>query len=198
MSTISFSSAAERNRQPILDQLEVLIPHHGSVLEVGSGTGQHAVFFTQKLPDLLWQPTDREENLAGLAARFEAEGNDNILPPLQLDVICDPWPGYIYDAAFSANTAHIMPWDAVVAMFAGVSAHLETHARFCLYGPFNIDNCFTSQSNAHFDASLRARDSRMGIRDMAMIESLANVHDMPLELKLAMPANNFILGFKKS
>ena len=198
MSTISFSSAAERNRQPILDQLQVLIPHHGSVLELGSGTGQHAVFFTQQLPDLLWQPTDREENLAGLSARFEAEGNDNILPPLQLDVIYDSWPGYIYDAAFSANTAHIMPWDAVVAMFTGVSAHLDIHARFCLYGPFNIDNCFTSQSNAHFDASLRARDSRMGIRDMAMIESLADLHDMRLEFKLAMPANNFILVFKKS
>lgn len=198
MSTISFSSAAERNRQPILDQLQVLIPHHGSVLEIGSGTGQHAVFFTQQLPDLLWQPTDREENLAGLSARFTAEGNDNISPPFQLDVICDPWPGCIYDAAFSANTAHIMPWDAVVAMFTGVSAHLKTQARFCLYGPFNIDNCFTSQSNAHFDASLRARDSRMGIRDMAMIESLAELHDMRLEFKLAMPANNFILVFKKS
>jgi hypothetical protein len=198
LSTISFSSAAERNRQPILDQLQVLIPHHGSVLEIGSGTGQHAVFFTQQLPDLLWQPSDREENLAGLSARFTAEGNGNILPPLQLDVIYDPWPGYIYDAAFSANTAHIMPWDAVVAMFTGVSAHLETDARFCLYGPFNIDNCFTSQSNAHFDASLRARDSRMGIRDMAMIESLADLHDMRLEFKLAMPANNFILVFKKS
>ena len=198
MSTISFSSAAERNRQPILDQLRVLIPHHGSVLEIGSGTGQHAVFFTQQLPDLLWQPTDRNENLAGLSAHIEAEGNDNILPPLQLDVIRDPWPGYIYDAAFSANTAHIMPWDAVVAMFSGVGEHLDNSARFCLYGPFKIDNCFTSQSNEHFDASLRARDSRMGVRDLAVIESVANLHDMPLELKIAMPANNFILVFKKS
>lgn len=198
MSAISFSSAAERNRQPILDQLQVLIAHDGSVLEIGSGTGQHAVFFTRQLPGLLWQPTDREENLAGLSARFEAEGDDNILPPLQLDVIRDPWPGCTYDAAFSANTAHIMPWDAVVAMFTGVAAHLDTHGRFCLYGPFNIDNRYTSQSNAHFDASLRARDSRMGIRDMAMIKSLASLHDMPLELKLAMPANNFVLVFKKS
>lgn len=145
----------------------------------------------------MWQPSEREENLAVLEACLAAEGNDSILPPLKLDVIRDPWPGYAYDAAYSANTAHIMPWDAVVAMFAGVSALLETGARFCLYGPFNIDGCFTSQSNAHFDACLRAEDSRMGIRDMAAIESLANIHGMRLEDKLAMPANNFILVFKK-
>lgn len=198
MNTIAFSSAAERNRQPILERLQVLFPRQGSVLEIGSGTGQHAVFFTQNLPGLLWQPSDREENLAGLEARFAAEGNQNILPPLKLDVIGDPWPGYSYDAAYSANTAHIMPWDAVIAMFAGIASHLQTHARFCLYGPFNIDNCFTSQSNANFDARLRAEDSRMGIRDMALIESLANLHHMPLEQKLDMPANNFILVFKKS
>ena len=167
------------------------------MLEIGSGTGQHAVFFTQKMPGLLWQPSDREENLAALEARFAAQGNENILSPLKLDVIRDPWPDYSYDAAFSANTAHIMPWEAVVSMFAGVASHLETHARFCLYGPFNVNNCFTSQSNAHFDARLRAEDAKMGIRDMTVIESLASLHQMPLEQKLAMPANNFILVFKK-
>ena len=197
MSSLPFSSAAERNRQPILDHLQVLIPERGSVLEIGSGTGQHAVFFTQKMPGLLWQPSDREENLAALEARFAEQGIENILPPLKLDVILDPWPYYSYDAAFSANTAHIMSWDAVVSMFTGVASHLETHARFCLYGPFNINNRFTSQSNAHFDAKLRAEDSRMGIRDMTVIESLAKLHQMPLEQKLAMPANNFILVFKK-
>jgi len=198
MNGIPFSSAAERNRQPILDQLRILIPQNGSVLEIGSGTGQHAVYFTQKLPGLMWQPTDREENLAGLEARFVAEGNGNILPPFKLDVMRDTWPDYLYDAVYSANTAHIMPWDAVVAMFAGVATHLENQARFCLYGPFNVDNSFTSESNAHFDAQLRAEDARMGIRDMAMIESLANLHHIPLEQKLSMPANNFLLVFKKS
>jgi len=198
MDTLPFSSAAERNQQPILDQLRVLIPENGSVLEIGSGTGQHAVYFTQELPGLLWQPSDREENLAGLKARIAAEGNESILPPIRLDVVYDSWPGYAYDAAFSANTAHIMPWDAVEAMFAGVADHLDTHARFCLYGPFNIGDCFTSESNAHFDARLRAEDSRMGIRDMALLESLAATHQMPIEQKLAMPANNFILVFKKS
>ena len=197
MSSLPSSSAAERNRQPILDHLRVLIPEHGSVLEIGSGTGQHAVFFTQNMPGLLWQPSDRSENLAALEARFAVQGNENILPPLKLDVILDPWPCYCYDAAFSANTAHIMSWDAVVSMFTGVASLLDTHARFCLYGPFNIDSRFTSQSNADFDARLRAQDSRMGIRDMTAIESLANLHQMTLEQKLAMPANNFILVFKK-
>lgn len=198
MNTIPFSSACERNRQPILDQMQSLIPRDSSVLEIGSGTGQHAVFMTQNMPGLLWQPSDREENLAGLEARFAAEGNESILPPLKLDVTRDPWPGYSYDAAFSANTAHIMPWEAVVAMFAGVGAHLVSDARFLLYGPFNIDGCFTSQSNAQFDAHLRAEDSNMGIRDLAVIESLAKLHHMQLENKLVMPANNFILVFKTS
>ena len=110
----------------------------------------------------------------------------------------DPWPGRSYEAAYSANTAHIMPWDAVVAMFAGVSAHLVPGARFCLYGPFNIDNCFTSESNAQFDAHLRSEDSNMGIRDVKAVQSLADLHRMQLEFQLAMPANNFLLVFKKS
>lgn len=193
----SFSGAAERNRQPILDKLRALLPKRGTVLEIGSGTGQHAVFFSQNLPWLLWQPSDREKNLAGLEALFSVEGNDRILPVLKLDVISDPWPGCCYEAAYSANTAHIMPWDAVVAMFAGVSAHLVPGARFCLYGPFNVDNCFTSESNAKFDARLRSEDPDMGIRDMAAIESLARLHQMQLEHQLAMPANNFILVFRK-
>jgi len=198
MTGIPFSSAAERNRQPILDQLQLLIPKDGSVLEIGSGTGQHAVYITQKLPGLFWQPSDRAENLAGLAARFAVEGNGSILPPIKLDVMCDTWPDFSYDAAYSANTAHIMPWNAVVAMFAGVAIHLVAGGRFCLYGPFNVDNCFTSESNAHFDAHLRAENPDMGIRDMTDIESLARLNHIPLEQKHAMPANNFFLVFKKS
>jgi len=197
MNTIPWSGAAERNRQPILDQLQELFPQKGTVLEIGSGTGQHAAFFTRNLPGLLWQPSDRQENLAGLESRFSTEGNARILPLLKLDVLSDPWPGRAYDAAYSANTAHIMSWEAVVAMFAGVAAHLENNARFCLYGAFNIDNRFTSESNARFDAHLRTEDSQMGIRDMAAIKSLANLHQMQLEHKLAMPANNFIIVFKK-
>ena len=197
MKSMPYSSAAERNRQPIVNQLQELFPQTGTVLEIGSGTGQHAAFFTRSLPGLKWQPSDREENLEGLGVRFLTENNERILCPLKLDVMCDPWPGRSYDAAFSANTAHIMSWEAVVAMFSGVAAHLVSGARFCLYGPFNIDNCFTSESNENFDLHLRSKDPQMGIRDMAAIEALANLHHMRFEQKLAMPANNFILVFRR-
>jgi hypothetical protein len=197
MNTIPYSSAAERNRQPILDQLQVLLPAQGTVLEIGSGTGQHAVFFSQNLPDLLWQPSDRDENLGGLESCFSEHGNERILPLLKLDVVSDPWPGCSYEAAYSANTAHIMPWDVVVAMFAGVSAHLLPGAKFFLYGPFNIDNQFTSEGNEQFDARLRAEDPKRGIRDMASIHDLAGLHQMQFEQQIAMPANNFILVFSK-
>jgi SAM-dependent methyltransferase len=198
INSIPFSSAAERNRQPILDQLAWLLPQQAKVLEIGSGTGQHAAYFTRNLTGLLWQPSDREENLAGLKACFSAETNERILPLLKLDVIHDPWPDCSFDAAYSANTAHIMHWEAVVAMFAGVGSHLTDQARFCLYGPFNIDNEFTSASNAQFDTHLRAQDPEMGIRDMSSIETLANLNHLQLEHKLEMPANNFILVFRKS
>lgn len=197
MNPHSYSSAAERNQQPILDQIRMLLPAQGTILEIGSGTGQHAVFFSQNLPGLMWQPSDREENLAELEVCFSTEKNKRILPLLKLDVIRDPWPGVSYEAAYSSNTAHIMPWDAVMRMFAGVAAHLVSGARFFLYGPFKIDNCFTTESNAQFDASLRVRNSQMGIRDLGAIESLANLHQMQLENKLAMPANNFLLVFYK-
>jgi len=198
MDTIPYSGAADRNRRPILDQLQLLLPAEGTVLEIGSGTGQHAVFFSQSLPELLWQPSDREMNMGGLEACFSSQGNERILPVLKLDVVNDPWPGCSYAAIYSANTAHIMPWEVVVAMFAGVSAHLLHGAKFLLYGPFNIDQQFTSQGNEQFDARLRAEDSRRGIRDMAAISDLASLHQMQLEQQIPMPANNFILVFGKT
>ncbi|NOR19245.1 MAG: DUF938 domain-containing protein [Xanthomonadales bacterium] len=197
MNTIPYSGAAERNREPILEQLQGLLPSQGTVLEIGSGTGQHAVFFSENLPHLLWQPSDREMNLGGLKTCFSAQGNERIQPILKLDVIKDPWPGRSYEAIYSANTAHIMPWEVVVAMFAGVAAHLLPGARFFLYGPFNINDQFTSEGNEQFDARLRAEDPRRGIRDMRAIEELASLHHMQLEQQIAMPANNFILVFDK-
>lgn len=194
----SFSSAAERNSQPILDELQKLLPVQGTVLEIGSGTGQHAMFFTRNLPGLSWQPSDRAVNLPGLRACFEREGNDRILKELKLDVISDSWPKASYEAAYSANTAHIMPWEAVIAMFEGVSSRLIANARFCLYGPFNINQQFTAPSNQQFDTRLRSEDPEMGIRDLESLVSLANKNQMQLEYQLAMPANNFILVFKKT
>lgn len=192
-----YSSAAERNRQPILDQLRILLPENCTVLEIGSGTGQHAVFFSRHLKSIQWQPSDREENFASLEVRFTEEGNPRILPLLKLDVITDAWPQRTYTAAYSANTAHIMSWQAVEAMFAGIAAHLEKDARFCLYGPFNCNGQYTSESNARFDRQLRLNSPEMGIRDMEAIETLANTNQMYFDRNIAMPANNYILVFAR-
>lgn len=194
---IAYSAASERNQQPILEQLQLWLPERGTILEIGSGTGQHAVYFSGHLTGLRWQPSDRDANLAGLKAQFSRAANPRILPPLKLDVLGDHWPAEEYAAAFSANTAHIMPWRAVEAMFAGLTGHLLKGAKFCLYGPFNVDGRFTSESNARFDMQLRAADPEMGIRDMAAVESLANAGDMVLEQRIPMPANNFLLVFVK-
>ena len=195
---MAYSSAADRNRIPIYEQLKQLLPEKGTVLEIGSGTGQHALFFAGNLPGITWQPSDRRENIADLQACFSREGNPRILPTLQLDVVLDPWPGKKFDAVYSANTAHIMSWAEVTAMFAGVAECLHNNALFCLYGPFNFDGQFTSESNRRFDAQLRAMDPQMGIRDVGEIEALAKQNRMMLEQKIAMPANNFLLVFKKS
>jgi len=197
MKNLPYSSAAERNREPILEQLRSLLPARGTVLEIGSGTGQHAVYFCRYLKDIKWQPSDRDENLPGLEACFHAEGNPRIHAPLNLDVNSDTWPGGGFDAAYSANTAHIMSWREVGSMFAGVTSQLKAGAPFCLYGPFNIDGRFTSDSNARFDAGLRLDNPKRGIRDMAAVESLANQFQMDLEKKIAMPANNFVLLIRK-
>lgn len=194
----AYSGAAERNSQPIFEQIERLFPSAGKVLEIGSGTGQHATYFCQRLPDLLWQPTDRTANLRGLNLQFAEAANPQILEPLALDVLVDQWPVGLFDAAYSANTSHIMPWEAVQATFAGVASVLKPGARFCLYGPFNIDGEYTAPSNALFDKSLRAGEGGMGLRDMADIEKLAMSHQLSMEQKIAMPANNFLLVFRKA
>jgi cyclopropane fatty-acyl-phospholipid synthase-like methyltransferase len=197
MNQTAYSSAAERNRKPIFEQLKDLLPGRGTVLEIGSGTGQHAVYFAENLPYLNWQPSDRCENVPGLEACFARAGNRRILQPLELDVLTDQWPAATYQAAYSANTSHIMSWTAVKAMFAGVGECLVEGGRFCLYGPFNIDGNFTAESNRRFDLQLRAGDPEMGLRDMGDIEKLANRNHLGLERTIAMPANNYLLVFKK-
>ena len=194
----AYSSAAERNSQPIYEQISQLFPVAGKVLEIGSGTGQHAVYFCQRLPGLRWQPTDRAENLPGLNQRFAETANPQILKPLVLDVLHDKWPAGPFDAVYSANTSHIMSWGAVQATFAGVALALKPNAQFCLYGPFNVNGEYTAESNAEFDRALRARDAEMGLRDIADIEKLGFSHQLTLERKIAMPANNLILVFRKT
>jgi len=196
MKQLPFAEACERNKQPIVDVLIRVLPDKGRILEIGSGTGQHVVFFAARFPGLLWQPSDCRENLDGISRRIEQEGSENTLSPIELDVL-DLWPEGVFDAAFSANTAHIMAWEAVCAMFAGLERHLAPGGLFCLYGPFNQGGRFTASSNQEFDRQLRTRSLHMGLRDIEALESLAESHKMSLQLQYAMPSNNQLLVFRR-
>lgn len=189
--------ATARNREPILDVLEAELQGCRHVLEIGSGTGQHAVFFAARLPGLTWQTSDLPACHAGIRAWLEASAGANVRPPLALDVLSDPDPRGDYDAVFSANTAHIMSEAAVRAMFALSGRLLPAEAPLLLYGPFRIGGAFTSDSNAAFDASLRARDPSMGVRDLEQLDELADRAGLRRAALIAMPANNFIAVWRK-
>lgn len=191
------SHASLRNRDPIL---AVLREHFGGrrrVLEIGSGTGQHAVHFAAALPGLVWQCSDRAENLPGIRQWLDDAALANTPPPLELDVAKGPWPARNFDAVFSANTLHIMAWDEVERMFEGLGRVLEDDAVVAIYGPFNRDASFTSASNAAFDADLRARAPHMGIRDAADVDALARGIGMRQVADVAMPANNRTLVWRR-
>jgi cyclopropane fatty-acyl-phospholipid synthase-like methyltransferase len=168
-----------------------------SVLEIGSGTGQHAVHFARHLPHLTWQPTDLAENHPSIRAWAAEAGLENLREPLVLDVSHRPWPVTCADAVFTANTAHIVSWPAVEAMFAGVGAVLPPGGRFCLYGPFSYGGRHTSASNVQFDAMLRARDPQSGVRDFEALAACAHEAGLVLRADHAMPANNRILVWEK-
>jgi len=195
-SELPFAEACERNKEAILEALLREFPARGRVLEIGSGTGQHVVFFSSHFPRLSWQPTERREYLDGLGARIRQEGDRNVLPPIFLDVR-EAWPNQCFDAVYSSNTTHIMGWGEVCRMFAGVGPRLRSAGVFCLYGPFNEGGSFTSQSNTDFDQQLRQRDPEMGLRDVEALESLAQDHQLRLQKQIKMPANNQLLVFKK-
>jgi len=192
---LPFAPACERNKAPILDVLKLELPPRGSVLEIGSATGQHVVFFAESLPGLRWQPSDRNEYLPGLRLRLEAEGRGIIEAPIELDVL-QAWPHAKFNAVYSANTAHIMSWKAVCAMFSGVAHCLDADGVFCLYGPFNEKNQFTAPSNAEFDQQLRSQDPEMGLRDIEALESLARQHHLSFVKQYKLPANNQVLIFR--
>lgn len=185
--------ATDRNREAILQVLRDEFEQVRSVLEIGSGTGQHAVFFGRALPWLTWQTSDREQNHDGIITWLADAGLANVSGPMCLDVEeTDDIPGH-FDAAFSANTAHIMNFDAVKCMFALVARCLKPDGRFCLYGPFNIDGEFTSESNAAFDRSLKAQDPQMGIRELEGLNELASENGLEHRRSYAMPANNMLI-----
>jgi len=193
---LPFSDACERNKGRILEMLRPAFAGCTRVVEIGSGTGQHAVHFARHLPYLRWQPTDRAEHLPGLAARIAAEGPPNLAAPVQLDVLAEPWPAVRGDAVFSANTLHIMSWPAVEAFFAGLPHVLEAGGVLAIYGPFKYGGRFTTESNAAFDAMLRERDPQSGLRDFEAVNALAEAVGLTLEADHDMPANNQLLVWR--
>jgi hypothetical protein len=195
--TRPYSPACDRNRDPILTVLREHFADRRRVLEIGSGTGQHAAYFARALPHLHWQASDVAENLADIRAWLDAEALPNTAAPLELDVNGE-WPAAVFDAAFSANTLHIMSWADVGRLFAGLNAVLATDATLAIYGPFNYGGRFTSESNAAFDRSLRARAAHMGIRDFEAVGGLAEAIGFRLVADVAMPANNRTLIWKRS
>ncbi len=192
-----YSAACDNNQHAILSIIEDLFANCRRILEIGSGTGQHAVFFADKLRHLSWQTSDLQENHEGIKLWLNEAGLNNTLPPLMLDVTQADWPMVEADVVFSANAVHIMGWDAVKAMIAGVGKLLSEGGLLVLYGPFNYNNSYSSESNASFDVWLKQRNPESGIRNFEDLESLAAAAGMYLQDDYAMPANNRILCWVK-
>jgi len=198
MSNKPFSEYAERNSGPILEVLRNEFSNCKTILEVGSGTGQHAVRFASELPNLCWQPSDLDDNHNGISAWVSDSGLSNLLPPISFDVLTADVDVAFVDGVYSANTAHIMSVDAVAKMFCLVGKALSPLGVFCLYGPFRQGGEFNTASNAAFDESLRAVNAEMGIRDIESLDDLGSEHGLSRERLYAMPANNQIAVWRKT
>jgi cyclopropane fatty-acyl-phospholipid synthase-like methyltransferase len=192
-----YVESCNRNRAPILEVLRVELAGKSRLLEIGSGTAQHAVYLAPEFPGLVWQTSDVVEAHADIRAWLAEAGLANVLPPLTLDVCKGDWPSERYDAAFSSNTAHWMSWPEVECLFSGVGEVLQVGGVFCLYGPFNYHGEYTSASNASFDQWLKARDPSSGIRDFEAVDELAREAGMTLRKDHEMPANNRTLVWSK-
>lgn len=191
-----FSQACENNKHPILMHLKTAFAEAENVLEIGSGTGQHAVYFAPNLAHLDWQTADLPVNHAGIKQWLSEYPSPNLKSPLSLD-LAKPWPIGIVDAIYTANTLHIVSAELVEQFFHGVKQHLTSKGTLVVYGPFNYDGQFTSQSNAEFDQFLKARNPSSGIRDFEWINKLASHAELTLIDDHAMPANNRLLVFKR-
>jgi SAM-dependent methyltransferase len=175
------------------------LPQPAVVLEIASGTGEHAVWFSGALPGVTWQPTDRDpEALASIAAWRDLSGPPNLMPPLPLDATADTWPVAQADAVVAINLVHIAPWTVTQGLIAGAARVLTSGGLLILYGPFREGGAHTAASNAAFDADLRARDPAWGIRDLDEITALANQHGLVGPERVAMPANNLTVVFRRS
>lgn len=198
MSGAQTAPAVARNRDPILAVLRRVLPMRGLVLEIASGTGEHAVHFAAALPGITWQPTDRDTDaLRSIAAWRASTGLPNVLAPLELDVASPAWPGERADALVCINMIHISPWRAAEALMAGAGRMLPSGGVLFLYGPFKEGGRHTAPSNEAFDASLRARDPEWGVRDLDDVRRLATSHGLDFVERVAMPTNNLSVVFAR-
>lgn len=192
-----YSESCDQNRDPIYSVISPLLSSASNVLEVGSGTGQHAVYFAEKLPQLNWHTSDCKQYLDGINAWLSEANLPNLKPPFELNVSVSQWPDLNVDAIFTANSIHIMNQSDVVNLIEGAGALLNTNGSLIIYGPFNYNGAFSSESNARFNQWLKDRDPQSGIKHFEDIESLANKNGMQLVADYGMPANNRILHFIK-
>jgi SAM-dependent methyltransferase len=194
---LPFSAACERNKDPILEVLRLRFADRTQVLEIGSGTGQHAVYFARELGHLTWHPTEQLAYLADLSERVKLEGPGNLRAPTLLDVRQAVWPVRGVDAMFTANTLHIMSWSEVMALFNGIGTVLAPGGVLCIYGPFRYAGKYTSDSNQEFDRMLQERDPQSGLRDIEAVSRLADQYGLRLDADFDLPANNRLLVFTK-
>ncbi|HIO91481.1 MAG TPA: DUF938 domain-containing protein [Leucothrix mucor] len=192
-----YAESCDQNRNVILNVIKPLLLGKSDVLEIGSGTGQHAIFFAKEMPHLVWHTSDRFENHAGIHEWINESESKNILFPLSLDVSKDTWPKIKVDAIFSANTLHIMSWKSVIDLVENAGKLLSKGGLLIVYGPFNYHGKYTSDSNEHFDAWLKNRDINSGIRDFEVVNELASNVGLILIEDFEMPANNRILQWEK-
>jgi cyclopropane fatty-acyl-phospholipid synthase-like methyltransferase len=192
-----FSEACERNKDFILNVLREVFPTGTRILEIGSGTGQHVVYFSRQLPTLIWQPTDTGEYLQGLCQRVSTEAPDNVKEPIELDVRMQAWPVGCFEGIFSANTLHFMSWTCVEHFFRGIGETLASRGVLCVYGPFRYAGEFTSDSNARFDQHLKQLDVQKGIKDFEAVNALAKAERLELIQDIEMPANNQMLVWRR-
>ncbi len=193
-----FAESCEQNKASILAVLQAQFAQSKRAIEIGSGTGQHAVYFAQHLPHLNWQTSDLAENMDGIRAWLREENLPNTPPPIVIDIGQANHSFYHVDAIFSANTTHIMHWYTVEKLFAFIGQYLDNNGKFCLYGPFNYQGQYTSESNQRFDQWLKNRDPLSGIRDFDPLNILANQNHLTFECDIEMPANNRLLVWQKT
>ncbi|HEY6094353.1 MAG TPA: DUF938 domain-containing protein [Gallionellaceae bacterium] len=193
-----YAESCDINKEPILAILRELFADRKHVLELASGTGQHAVHFGRALPHLIWQTSELAANHAGIRMWLDEAKLQNVLPPLPIDANDEQWPAVPCDAIFNANTVHILSWPEVEKLFAGIGRALPPGGLLCLYGPFNYGGRFTSDSNARFDDWLKARDPKSGVRDFEALDALATAQGLTLLHDFEMPINNRTLVWQRT